>query len=117
MLTTNMTNRQKVDFYRDLYDRANRLYEKTRLEINRIFENNDNAIADFISSLVGCTEWDADYNCYETKNLFWFDSDIKLMKRIAFWHKLNNKALVTLARISKKFIAAREKAKEDEANN
>lgn len=113
MLTTNMTNRQKADFYNDLNERAEKLFSLYIDRLTEFMTKNTNYIADCIVEVVNATKKDEDFETYTTENLLWWDSDFEIMKSVSTIRTKKLQALELAVHFRAKYKVFEQKAKED----
>ena len=112
-----MTNRQKVDFYCDLYDRADKLFMAACNKTEAVLTAKVWEVSQIISNLYDNTSMMDKSEMWKSDTSVWFNDEVQVMRELATAHKMKGKALSLLCTFSKKLKAAREAETSDEANN
>ena len=112
-----MTNRQKVDFYSDLYDRAHKLFMTACNKAEAILTAKAWEVSQIISNLYENTSMMDKSEMWKSDTSVWFNDEVQVMREMTRAHKMKGKAMSLLCTFAKKLKAAREAETSNEANN
>ena len=112
-----MTNRQKAEFYNDLYERADELHFAACNKEHAILNEKFWEVSQIISAICEHTSKMERSEMWKTETTVLFDDEVQVMRDLTAAHKMKGKALSLLCSFAKKMKAAREAETSDEANN
>ncbi len=112
-----MTNRQMADYYNGLYERADRLFSKAWGNLEQIFRYNVSEISMILSSLSSAAVREEGQRLYRTDVMFWFDDEMTIFRKVAFYKAMISKAITLSSAFVKKMRHYDQEADKDEANN
>ena len=117
MLTTNMTNRQKANYYFRLHERAEALFMRALNKKYDVVRDNAESFMWIAHDLASRLEKVEDHEIYKLRSTMFSTEEAQLIKRVEFFYKLDREANKMGIRFLEKARLYYLKAIEDEANN
>lgn len=106
-----------VDFYSDLYDRADKLFMTACNKTEAILTAKVWEVSQIISCLYEYTSMMDKSEMWKSDTCVWFNDEVQVMRELATAHKKKGKAMSLLCSFAKKLRDARAAKRNDEANN